>query len=159
MGEIKIQLAGEAERDRLKDRTGAPTKSPAPDRRSSLTDRFLTEFLIGSAQAQSTPVSRSDEMSVTVKPGDGIEIKLNMKKGEKVNFNSTSAGGPVNFDMHGEGGGQSTSYEKGRNVPSAQGVLDAAFDGSHGWFWRNRGKSPVVITLKATGSYSEIKQM
>ncbi|CCV08417.1 hypothetical protein MESS2_740044 [Mesorhizobium metallidurans STM 2683] len=31
-----------------------------------------------------------------------------------------------NFDMHGEGGGQSIRYEKGRGVPGSQGTLEAA---------------------------------
>ena len=35
----------------------------------------------------------------------------------------------------------------------------ATYDGSHGWFWRNRGSKAVTITLKTSGAYSEIKRV
>tara|TARA_R110002020_G_scaffold232768_2_gene444272 strand:+ start:11459 stop:11578 length:120 start_codon:yes stop_codon:yes gene_type:complete len=38
-------------------------------------------------------------------------------------------------------------------------VLEAAFDGNHGWFWRNRTGSPVTVTLKTDGDYSDFKRM
>lgn len=158
MGEIKIQLAEEAAKDRALDQTrAAPPIAPAPERRSSLLDRIVAELLIGSAHAQDA--SRKDEMTITLKPGEGTEVKLKMVKGAKVTFAWAVEGGGVNFDMHGDGGGKETSYEKGRSVPKAEGVLEAAFDGNHGWFWRNRGKADVTLTLKTQGAYSDIKRM
>ncbi|WP_205837107.1 hypothetical protein [Neorhizobium sp. T6_25] len=50
-------------------------------------------------------------------------------------------------------------YKKGRAQPSDCGELEAAFDGKHGWFWRNRTTSPVTDTLKTSGAYGEIKRM
>ena len=44
-------------------------------------------------------------------------------------------------------------------VPAAEGVLEAGFDGKHGWFWRNRGKTDVTVILKTDGEYTEIKRM
>ena len=83
-----------------------------------------------------------------------------MKKSAKVNFTWTVEGGVVNFDMHADGAGQqSTSYEKGRAVPSQEGVLEAAFDGKHGWFWRNRGKADVTVTLKVNGDFTAMKRV
>jgi len=38
-------------------------------------------------------------------------------------------------------------------------ILVAAFDGSHGWFWRNRTGEPVTITLRTTGAYTEVKRV
>ena len=64
----------------------------------------------------------------------------------------------MNFDLHGDGGGESISYEKGRGVPGAEGELTAAFDGEHGWFWRNRTGASVTVTLRATGEYAEVKR-
>ncbi|PII37925.1 hypothetical protein T190_28850 [Sinorhizobium meliloti CCBAU 01290] len=61
----------------------------------------------------------------------------------------------MNFDMHGDGGADSASYEKGRGTAEDSGVLEAAFDGNHGWFWRNRTSEPVTVTLKTDGGYSE----
>ncbi|WP_352939043.1 hypothetical protein [Mesorhizobium sp. M1136] len=77
----------------------------------------------------------------------------------KANFAWIVNGGVVNFDTHGDGGGQSVSYEKGRSVPSDEGVLEAAFDGNHGWFWRNRGDREVTLTIQTEGDYIDIKRM
>jgi hypothetical protein len=65
----------------------------------------------------------------------------------------------VNFDTHGDGGGESISYWKGRGVIEYSGVLEAAFDGNLGWFWRNRNGDPVTVTLKTDRVYTDIKRM
>lgn len=154
MGEIKTQLAEEAEADRIRDQQNAlPTDA---QQGSSLLDRIYAEFLVGTAHAQET---RADEMSVTLAPGEGAEIKLVMVKGAEANFAWTANGAVVNFDTHGDGGGENISYEKGRGVAEDEGVLEAAFDGNHGWFWRNRTDAPVTVTLKTSGAYSDIKRM
>lgn len=159
MGEIKAQLAEEAEKDRAAGQQGAaPVAAPTPDRRSGLLDRIFAELLIGPAAAQTTPARRSDEMTITLKPGEGAEVKMVMAQGAKANFVWTVAGGVVNYDLHGDGGEQETSYQKGRGVPGAEGVLEAAFDGNHGWFWRNRGTADVTVTLRTSGNYAEIKR-
>ncbi|ABI77972.1 hypothetical protein HNE_1488 [Hyphomonas neptunium ATCC 15444] len=43
--------------------------------------------------------------------------------------------------------------------PPASWQVSAAFDGSHGWFWRNRSDVPVTMTLRVKGAYSEIKRV
>ena len=157
MGEIKTQLAEEAEQDRIRDQQNAfPAAPAAPQQGSNLLDRIYAEFLVGSAHAQE---ARSDEMSVTLAPGEGAEIKLVMAKGAQANYAWTANGAVVNFDTHGDGGGENISYEKGRGVAEDEGVLEAAFDGNHGWFWRNRTDAPVTVTLKTRGAYSHIKRM
>lgn len=65
----------------------------------------------------------------------------------------------LNYDTHGDGGGQSVSYEQGRGVPEQERELDAAFTGNHGWFWRNRTNADVTVTLRTTGAYSEMKRV
>lgn len=158
MGEIKTQLANEAEQDKLKDQQGAVSPA-APGPRSSLLDRVLAELVVGSAHAQTAQGARMDEITIVLKPGQGAEVKLAMAKGAKADFSWTVTGGVVNFDLHGDGGGQETSYEKGRGAASDQGTVTAAFDGNHGWFWRNRGSGDVTLTLRTNGSYTEIKRM
>ena len=161
MGEIKKQLAEEAARDRLMDeqQQEPPPAAPAPGQQSSLLGDILSGLFIASAHAQDAPATRSDTTTVTLKPGEGAEVKLRMLKGAKVSFTWSVEGGVVNFDMHGDGGGEEVSYEKGRAVPAAEGVLEAGFDGKHGWFWRNRGKADVTVILKTDGEYTEIKRM
>ncbi|MER9164150.1 MULTISPECIES: transmembrane anchor protein [unclassified Mesorhizobium] len=157
MGEIKTQLAEEAEHDRLRElQNGTPIAVPARDQQSSLLERVFAELVMGSASAQEL---RTDEMSVTLKPGEGAEIKLVMAKGAQAQYSWTANGAAVNFDTHGDGGGENISYEKGRGAAEDEGVLEAAFDGNHGWFWRNRTDADVTVTLKTNGAYTDIKRM
>ena len=117
--------------------------------------RIIEEFGIKSAHAQQ---ARTDEMSLTLPPGEGAEVKLVMNKGAKANYTWTSSGGVVNYDLHGDSGGQETSYKKGRGAAQDTGVLEAAFTGNHGWFWRNRTNGPVTVTIKTNGAYAEMKR-
>ena len=65
-----------------------------------------------------------------------------MTVGATASFSWTVEGGVANHDLHGDGGGRQVTYELGRGVPGHEGTLQAAFDGNHGWFWRNRGSEP-----------------
>ncbi|MBA3835357.1 MAG: transmembrane anchor protein [Sphingomonas sp.] len=145
MGQIKMQLAAEAEADRTAEVATAASAAPAVAPRP--------------ASPPASAGSRSDEMTITLTPGEGAEVKLSMEQGAKANYGWTVSGGVVNFDIHADGGVRSAHYEQGRGVPSAEGVLEAAFDGNHGWYWRNRGDSPVTVTLRTSGDYSEIKRV
>jgi hypothetical protein len=105
---------------------------------------------------------RSDEMTLTLKPGEGAEIKATMKKGDSYVFGWTVAGGTVEFDMHGEhvdGSGGEASYWKGEDAASGHGTFHAPFDGRHGWFWQNLTWEPVTITLKTSGFYAKIEKL
>jgi len=101
----------------------------------------------------------SDTTTVTLKPDEGLEVKATMNAGDRMVFNWASEGGPVNFDMHGErfnDGDNFTSYWQGRNEPAANGAFEAPFDGTHGWYWRNRGDETVTIVLRTSGFYDGI---
>ncbi|MFT6075612.1 MAG: hypothetical protein ACJAZ1_002542 [Yoonia sp.] len=98
-----------------------------------------------------------DEVNYTLAPSEGIEIKLVMEEGAVAQFEWTANGAVLNYDTHGDGGGQGASYEQGRGVPEQSGQLVAAFTGNHGWFWRNRTDGLVVVTLRTRGDYSEMK--
>lgn len=150
MGEIKMQLAAEAEADRAAAAQGGVPVTPAA--------APATQVAVAPTPSE-TANTRSDEMSVTLSPGEGAEVKLTMTQGAKADFNWTVSGGVVNFDLHGDGGGRSIRYEQGRALPGAQGVLEAAFDGKHGWYWRNRGDAPVTVTIRANGAYAEMKRL
>ncbi|MFN7009881.1 MAG: transmembrane anchor protein [Allorhizobium sp.] len=162
MGEIKTQLAEEAELDPKTNQNAGESLIPAqpapvPQDGTSLLERIIREFGISAAYAQDA--IRKDEVSITLQPGEGAEVKLVMLKGAKTNYTWTANGSKVNFDTHGDGGGESISYEKGRAVAEDSGVLEAAFEGNHGWFWRNRTGDPVTVTLKTDGAYSDIKRV
>ncbi|MFN3727410.1 MAG: transmembrane anchor protein [Allosphingosinicella sp.] len=149
MGEIKMQLAQEAEADRAGEaQVGVPVVPAA-----------AAPATQAAAEPAQSAGARSDEMAIMLSPGEGAEVKLSMVRGAKANFSWTVTGGVVNFDLHGDGGGRSARYEQGRGVPGAQGVLEAAFDGNHGWFWRNRGDAPVTVTVRTNGAYSDINRL
>ena len=104
-----------------------------------------------------TPSSEwRDEVSYTLAPTEGIEIKLAMEQGAAIEFEWTANGSVLNYDTHGDGGGQRITYEEGRGVPGQSGALVAAFTGNHGWFWRNRTDAPVTFTLRTRGDYARM---
>ena len=102
-------------------------------------------------------------MTVRLKPGAAAEIKLVMRKDAKVRYEWSSAGGPVNYDTHGDIHNAPKDfyhgYGKGRNETAKAGTLQAAFDGKHGWFWRNRSGAEVTITLKTNGEYDKAERV
>jgi hypothetical protein len=98
-----------------------------------------------------------DEVTYTLAPTEGIEVKLAMDEGAVAEFEWTANGAALNHDTHGDGGGQNITYAQGRGVPGEQGRLVAAFSGNHGWFWRNRTDEPVTFTLRTRGDYSDMR--
>lgn len=153
MGEIKAQLAREAEQDRQLERQ----LEESGDDGSSLFDRFRG-LLFGTAHAQGADGTWTDEVTFTLVPGEGIEWKLVMREGAVAEYRWSAENGRVNFDLHGDGSGRSISYEKGRGSAGAEGELKAAFTGNHGWFWRNRDRRDVTVTLQLRGDYDELKR-
>lgn len=102
---------------------------------------------------------RSDEMSLTLAPGEGGEIKAAMQKDAQFVF-SWSSTGEVKSDMHGEPvhakENEFSSYWKEKRQSSGQGSFVAPFEGTHGWYWRNRSEQPVTITVKVTGFHDKL---
>ena len=158
MGEIKSQLAAEAEADRIKalEEQGALVTQE----QSSLMNDIFSVF-VGAAHAEevpSEPVQEwRDEITFTLAPGESAEWKLVMEEGQTAEFVMLVEGGRVNFDLHGHGSGQSETYEKGRGSTGEEGEITAGFAGQHGWFWRNRDKTVVTVTVRVRGEYAEFK--
>lgn len=147
MGEIKQELHDEAEDDHDSDHS--------TNDKSSLIGRFFA-LLVSSAHAQDKG-AWMDEVEFTLQPGDTYEVKMTMGKGDVAEYQMLVTGGRVNFDLHGHGDGESATYEKGRGSTGSEGDFTAAFPGSHGWFWRNRDKKPLTVTLRLRGAYSELR--
>ena len=153
MGEIKVSLAQEAASEKT---LRKKQKSPQ--------DNKLQEAIKAVAEDTSLEPEgdiRSDQMTITLKQNEGKEIKLTMKKGAKVNYVWWTDKGRANFDTHADSEILEISYhnyEKGSKERS-EGVLEAAFDGNHGWFWRNRTSETMTVTLQVDGEYSNIKEM
>ncbi|CAD0263024.1 transmembrane anchor protein [Pseudomonas veronii] len=158
MGELKIILAQEALAD-----TAPPQQAPsAPAPAQQVAQVQPVAKPVAPPVAIPTSALKTNQITVMLKPGEGKEIKLEVLKGRTVSYEWTAVGGPVNYETHGEPynakKGYFHSYGKGKQVKDNQGEFTAIFDGTHGWFWRNRSNSDVTISLKATGDYLSVKQ-
>lgn len=149
MGEIKMRLAREAAADAAADSAAATAGAPPPQ-----------------APATAAPArdsARRDVRTIALDPGQGREFKLTMTKDARVSYHWATDRGVVNYDTHGDPvpmpKGFYHGYGKGQGKTADSGVLVAAFDGIHGWFWRNRGREPVTVTLRVTGDYLELKEI
>ena len=155
MGQVKQQLAEEAAADAAGLLATDTLASETPDIDNvaeQAVDATLSDTAVANGQWR-------DEIPFTLTPGEGLEIKMKMAAGDKTEYSWIVTGGDVNFDTHGDAPGQAISYEKGRGIAADEGVLEAAFTGNHGWFWRNRGQSDVQVVLRTRGDYSTIKTM
>ena len=163
MGDIKQQLATEAAADAAAAVAQSPATGAAGTAVVNAAEPAVKAAVAaapkGPAKAAASKIEWRDEMPFTLTPGEGTEIKLKMVEGAKAQYAWVVEGGEVNFDTHGDAPGKSISYEKGRGVSSDEGVLEAAFTGNHGWYWRNRGKSNVKVILRTRGDYTDIKKM
>lgn len=101
------------------------------------------------------------EVRLTLAPNEGTEVKATMRAGDAFDYAWLTDGPEVRFELHGEEAGapgdEFTSYEKG-SAASGEGKFQAPFDGTHGWYWRNRSGGPATITVRATGTFSAFEQ-
>lgn len=151
MGEIRVSLAKEEAADQANN-LGINTEVKQDEVNAAI-----------ASTPQSTGIGTNTlnhEMQVTLAPDEGAEIKVEMSKGNKVQYVWSTDGGKANFDVHADSkklGIDYHQYGKG-SEQLKEGEIEAAFDGSHGWFWRNRTSNPMVITLKTNGEYTEISR-
>ena len=144
MGDIKMSLLEESQNESLQE---------------------SEPFSIDTDSVEAEKISdtiNEDVVEITIEPGKAIEIKLEMKIGDVVQYEWRTIKGGLNYNLHGDGykgSKKSINYKKGRMVSSDSGELKAEFDGYHGWFWRNREKFSVTVILQTSGDYIRIKQM
>ncbi|MGS1016121.1 hypothetical protein [Allosphingosinicella humi] len=105
--------------------------------------------------------TQSGKVTLTLQPNEGTEVKASMKGGEEFAYSWSTDGAKVNFELHGERfdatADEYTSYEKGTST-GASGTFRAPFDGTHGWYWRNRTGEPITITVTANGQFQKFEQ-
>ncbi len=152
MGKTKVALAAEA----AAQKKAPAAQTPAPAEKPVAA--------IPPAAPDNAPASEQQHtLTVRLKPGQAAEIKITMRKAISVRYEWTTQGGPVNYDTHGDPShgpkGVYHGYGKGQNATRDAGTLTAAFDGTHGWFWRNRSGAEVTVTLKTSGNYQQIKRV
>jgi len=73
-----------------------------------------------------------------------------------------ATGGAVKAEMHGKKTGATnqsfTDYWKALALTGGQGDFTAPFDGTHGRYFRNKGDTPVIATVKSVGFYKDFFQ-
>lgn len=150
MGEIKVSLAEEAAAARMLNANAKPQDAPV-----------VAEIVAPKPAPAISPALLNHQMQVTLAPDEGTEIKVAMSKGKKVQYEWWTDQGKANFDVHGDSKKLNIdyhNYSKGSGQRK-EGEIEAAFDGSHGWFWRNRTSSTITVTLRTNGEYTDIKHM
>lgn len=150
MGEIKASLSEEVEKERSMAQTA--NSQPAEDTGPLPGDSIPASPETGQVD------TRADTMTVDLTPNEGKEIKLTMAAGRTVTFSWWTDGGKANYDSHADSKELEIkyhNYSKGAEARS-EGVLEAAFNGNHGWFWRNRTSENMVVTLQVSGEYTDI---
>lgn len=164
MGEAKLALAKEAQEAPARS-AGAPSpaaQSPQVPQVPQAPPAAQAPQAAAIVAPSADSASRSDEKSYLLKPGQGMEVKLAMLQGARVDYSWEAADGAVNFDAHGDSDSkpvQSHSYKKGTAAAADKGTIEAKFSGKHGWYWRNRGQGNVVVTLRVKGAYSAIERV
>ena len=180
MGEIKVSLAAEtAAAESPSTANSPPTMDAVPADVPAHANAEMPAGMASSTSAPSTSSSstsapstpataeavpeRQNRVTIKLKPGEAAEIKLGMRKDASVRFEWSTQGGPVNYDTHGDPVGAPKNfyhgYGKGRNETAQAGTLQAAFDGKHGWFWRNRSGAAVTVILETSGDYDTIERV
>ena len=159
MGEIKVALAREAATaDSLEEEAASAAATPV----STSPATTPADAPAGSPEgAGSSDISGNSHVTeIVLRPNEGKEVKLLMRKDARVTYSWSTDRGVVNYDTHADAPGiDYHGYAKGTAKPSDEGVLVAAFDGMHGWFWRNRGTEVVTVTLRTEGDYQELKRL
>lgn len=105
----------------------------------------------------------NNDVRIVLNTGEAAEIKLEMKKGQSVDFVWKTLGGKLNVDSHGDPyekpEGFYHGYGKKQMITEDKGVLVASFDGLHGWYWRNRSNTQVTLLLEVKGKYQNFKRI
>jgi hypothetical protein len=149
MGEIRLSLEAEEAADTAKAEQPSVVVV-APEKLKTIENVAITKT--------DSVISQNHEITFTLAPDEGTEVKVTMIKGAKVNYIWETNGGKSNFDVHGDSKKLKIKYHpyyKGTDS-KREGILEAAFDGGHGWFWRNRTKQSLTITIKTDGEYTDI---
>lgn len=138
----------------------APASTDADAANTALTAKAEAAF--GKSEGQSldagavslaTGPYRRSALTVILAPGKGAEVKAQLKAGEGLVFH-WSASADVAVDMHGErlnAKNAWTSYAVESSQHESSGTFVAPFEGSHGWYWKNRGTEPITVEIEVTG--------
>jgi hypothetical protein len=117
-----------------------------------------TEIASGPSRTLNTrsSVYKVDSRQFQLAPTEGMEFKYHIEENGGLLY-TWNATGTVDFEFHGEPDGAKAgvyqSYELSVGDRGA-GSFTAPFTGIHGWYWQNKGTTPVTVTLTSAGFYT-----
>jgi len=103
---------------------------------------------------------RTDEISITVPAGKGIEYKIDVLKYGKLKYEWLTDNGVLYFDFHGEVDEETPSnqtYFESYTIAYSNnmvGTFLAPFKGKHGWYFRNNSDEDITVKLRLKGEYA-----
>lgn len=110
-----------------------------------------------STAIQESSNTKQDSVLLTIPAGKGIEYKLAMKKYQKVTYEWITNDSELYVDLHGEPKGDKTGYFESYSIATVnqmKGSFTAPFEGSHGWYWKNKSEADIQIQLVFNGEYT-----
>jgi hypothetical protein len=153
--------------------SGASSSAPASNETASIVPVLEPSPTGDAPKMKGTFIPQSkgyqlDSREIKLGPGEGMEIKYNMKKGGGLIYSWTTTA-PVFFEFHGEPnvkpkGKEGTDYYESYDLQDKEpkdqghGTFIAPSTGLHGWFWENKSPNAVTLKLVSAGFYDWIFQ-
>jgi hypothetical protein len=107
-----------------------------------------------SFDAKKEMINREDVIVIELKSGSSLEYKFFLEEGASLTYHWKTDRGELYFDFHGDPKDQGKLKSYSRDTKSlSSGNQVMPFDGSHGWFWRNKTEEDIEVTLKTSGRY------
>lgn len=169
MGEIKQSLAAEAKKQdaaKIAAEESGETEIALQEESfeaSSSSEEGGSELTAQLLQDTQEDTQKSESISVTIPQDGAAEIKASMRKGDKIQYTWSTVGGALNYNVHGEptdpAEGSSYEYDKGIRETEKSDSITAVFDGTHGWYFRNRSGQAVTVTINVDGEFSSLSEV
>ena len=107
-----------------------------------------------------------EELTITLQPGEQVEYKAVMERGQMLVFTWSSDAPEIYSDFHADPTDKPGEYPEGYFVRYAEseesaghGSIVAPFAGNHGWYWLNYNEQTVNIELKVAGYYDNLHEL
>jgi hypothetical protein len=103
---------------------------------------------------------RRDRVEFQLSPFEFVEYGYRMAEGAGLVY-SWRASGTVLYNFHSQPDGMAPDYAESfarARAAAHSGTYLAPFDGTHGWFFQNRGEEDVTITLEVSGFISDAEE-
>ena len=122
-------------------------------------NKSSAEAAAPAANKAEQPPYTEDSVTIVIPASGSLEYKFQIGQYNAMKYAWKTNGELLFFDFHGEPEGDTSGFFESYAVSTAsevRGTFTAPFAGSHGWYWKNKGRAPVTVTLTTGGQYSII---